>query len=173
MKRCGGVFLFAFGLLGSCAFVNEVSTSFDAYRPIPLNSRIGRVDLLARARLYASSMGYLSPSDSGVDFVKYDNFVYRSVNVVYSCALAFADIRDTLKVGLRKCKILDADPKTKSVRWLDYGVDAPGSHRQAITDHFWYTMIDTANSAKDSAGQSLEVMTPARLGEYVRASLLR
>lgn len=147
-------------IFSACAFVKEIGSSFDTYKPIAVNGKLSQSDVIARARIYAKTLGKTNPSDSASDFVKYDDFVYRRVNVVYSCALAFADIRDTIKVGLRKCKALDVDPKTKTTKWLDYGIDAPNSHRQAITDHFWYSMIDTAHPRKDSIIQSIDVIRP-------------
>lgn len=150
----------AVSLLGACAFVKEVGSSFDSYRPIAISGKISKSDLIAKAGIYAKSLGKDTPSDSGPDYIRYDDFVYQRVNVVYSCALAFADIRDTLKVGLRKCKALDVDPKTKTSKWLDYGIDAPNSHRQAITDHFWYSMIDTTNPARDSILRTIDMLKP-------------
>lgn len=150
----------AFSILAACAFVKEVGSSFDSYKPKALNGMLSQSEVMERARLYAKSLGRESPTDSGVDYVKYDDFVYLRVNVIYSCALAFADIRDTLKVGLRKCKTFDIDPKTKATKWLDYGIDAPNSHRQALTDHFWYSMIDVGNAKKDSIIQSIDMIRP-------------
>jgi hypothetical protein len=164
--------LSATAMLGACAFVKEIGSSFDTYKPIAINGRIAQSDMIARARIYAKSLGLNSPSDSGLDYIKYDDFTYRRVSVVYSCDLAFADIQDTLKVGLRKCKALDIDPKTKVARWLDYGIDAPNNHRQAITDDFWYSMIDTDNPARDSILKSIDMLKPlssTEINEYIQS----
>jgi len=137
--------------LSGCAVVNGLREDFNSYKPIPLPEGIAKDSLIFIGKKYAASLGKRSASDSGADFLKYNDLIYKSINTVYSCDLVIADIRDSLFLNLRQCKILDVNPVSGETKWFDTKSDAPMSHRKAMTADFYYHYVDLNSPKKDSA----------------------
>lgn len=149
MKNVISVISLLIGLSG-CAIVNEMRGDFSGYRPMPIPGAVSKDVFIEKAKEFAGALGKTTASDSSHNYLKYNDLVYKSVNTVYSCNLVIANLRDSLFLNLRQCKVLDVDPISGQSKWFETKADAPNSPRQSFTDYFYYKYLEVDSVNRDS-----------------------